>query len=47
MRQRTLKETIRASGIGLHSGEKVYMTLRPAPANAGTGAVLTALRHPG
>ena len=35
MRQRTLKESIRASGIGLHCGEKVYMTLRPAPANAG------------
>jgi UDP-3-O-[3-hydroxymyristoyl] N-acetylglucosamine deacetylase len=35
VRQRTLKETIRASGIGLHSGEKVYMTLRPAPANNG------------
>ena len=35
MRQRTLKESIRATGIGLHTGEKVYMTLRPAPANAG------------
>jgi UDP-3-O-[3-hydroxymyristoyl] N-acetylglucosamine deacetylase len=35
VRQRTLKETIRASGIGLHTGEKVYMTLRPAPANTG------------
>jgi UDP-3-O-[3-hydroxymyristoyl] N-acetylglucosamine deacetylase len=35
VRQRTLKETIRASGIGLHSGEKVYMTLRPAPAHTG------------
>jgi UDP-3-O-[3-hydroxymyristoyl] N-acetylglucosamine deacetylase len=35
VRQRTLKETIRASGIGLHSGDKVYMTLRPAPANTG------------
>ena len=35
MRQRTLKESIRATGIGLHGGEKVYMTLRPAPANAG------------
>ena len=35
MRQRTLKDTIRASGIGLHTGEKVYMTLRPAPPNTG------------
>ncbi len=35
MKQRTLKESIRATGIGLHGGEKVYMTLRPAPANSG------------
>jgi UDP-3-O-[3-hydroxymyristoyl] N-acetylglucosamine deacetylase len=35
VKQRTLKDSIRASGIGLHSGEKVYMTLRPAPANTG------------
>jgi UDP-3-O-[3-hydroxymyristoyl] N-acetylglucosamine deacetylase len=35
VRQRTLKDSVRASGIGLHSGDKVYMTLRPAPANTG------------
>jgi UDP-3-O-[3-hydroxymyristoyl] N-acetylglucosamine deacetylase len=35
VRQRTLKDSIHASGIGLHSGDKVYMTLRPAPANTG------------
>jgi UDP-3-O-[3-hydroxymyristoyl] N-acetylglucosamine deacetylase len=35
VKQRTLKDSIRASGIGLHSGEKVYMTLRPAPPNTG------------
>ena len=35
MKQRTLKEPVRATGIGLHGGEKVYMTLRPAPANTG------------
>lgn len=35
LRQRTLKNTIRATGVGLHTGEKVYMTLRPAPANTG------------
>jgi UDP-3-O-[3-hydroxymyristoyl] N-acetylglucosamine deacetylase len=35
VRQRTLKESIHATGIGLHTGEKVYMTLRPAPANTG------------
>ncbi len=35
IRQRTLKNTIRATGIGLHTGDKVYMTLRPAPVNTG------------
>jgi UDP-3-O-[3-hydroxymyristoyl] N-acetylglucosamine deacetylase len=35
VKQRTLKDSIRATGIGLHSGAKVYMTLRPAPANTG------------
>ena len=35
MKQRTLKESVRATGIGLHSGAKVYMTLRPAPDNSG------------
>jgi len=33
--QRTLKTTIRATGIGLHSGRKVFMTLRPAAPNTG------------
>lgn len=35
IRQRTLKNIIRATGVGLHTGEKVYLTLRPAPVNAG------------
>jgi len=35
LRQRTLKNAIHCSGIGLHSGAKVNMTLRPAPANHG------------
>jgi UDP-3-O-[3-hydroxymyristoyl] N-acetylglucosamine deacetylase len=34
-RQRTLKNVIRATGVGLHSGEKVFMTLRPAPVDSG------------
>jgi UDP-3-O-[3-hydroxymyristoyl] N-acetylglucosamine deacetylase len=34
-RQRTLKNVIRATGVGLHSGEKVFLTLRPAPVNTG------------
>ena len=35
IRQRTLKNVIRATGVGLQTGEKVYLTVRPAPANAG------------
>jgi UDP-3-O-[3-hydroxymyristoyl] N-acetylglucosamine deacetylase len=35
IRQRTLRNAIRASGVGIHSGEKVYMTLRPAAINTG------------
>lgn len=35
IRQRTLKNVIRATGVGLHSGEKVYLTLRPAPPDNG------------
>jgi UDP-3-O-[3-hydroxymyristoyl] N-acetylglucosamine deacetylase len=35
IRQRTLKNSIRATGVGLHTGEKIYLTLRPAPVNTG------------
>ncbi len=35
LKQRTLKNTIRASGVGLHTGKKVLMTLRSAPPNTG------------
>lgn len=35
VKQRTLKTTVQATGVGLHTGEKVYLTLRPAPANSG------------
>ncbi|MCB1552917.1 MAG: UDP-3-O-acyl-N-acetylglucosamine deacetylase [Xanthomonadales bacterium] len=35
IKQRTLKNTIRATGVGLHSGDKVYMTLRPAAVDTG------------
>lgn len=35
IKQRTLKTSIRATGIGLHSGKKVFLTLRPAPINTG------------
>ncbi|MBX3726243.1 MAG: UDP-3-O-acyl-N-acetylglucosamine deacetylase [Xanthomonadales bacterium] len=35
LRQKTLKNLIRATGVGIHTGEKVYMTLRPAPVDTG------------
>ncbi|MGI9286542.1 MAG: UDP-3-O-acyl-N-acetylglucosamine deacetylase [Pseudomonadales bacterium] len=35
IRQRTLRNSIKATGIGLHTGKKVYLTLRPAPIDAG------------
>ena len=35
LKQRTLKSLIRASGVGLHSGVKVNMVMRPAAPNTG------------
>ena len=35
VKQRTLKNLIKATGIGAHSGVKVYLTLRPAPIDTG------------
>jgi UDP-3-O-[3-hydroxymyristoyl] N-acetylglucosamine deacetylase len=35
IKQRTLKNVIRATGVGIHSGEKVFMTLRPAAPDTG------------
>jgi len=35
IKQRTLKNVIRATGVGLHTGEKVYLTLRPAEPDSG------------
>ncbi len=35
IKQRTLKNIIRATGVGLHTGKKVYLTLRPAPPDTG------------
>jgi UDP-3-O-[3-hydroxymyristoyl] N-acetylglucosamine deacetylase len=35
IRQRTLKNVIRATGVGLHTGDKVYLTLRPAAPDTG------------
>lgn len=35
IKQRTLKNVIRATGVGLHTGDKVYLTLRPAAVDTG------------
>lgn len=35
IKQRTLKNAIRATGVGLHTGEKIYLTLLPAPIDSG------------
>ncbi|MFT6285775.1 MAG: UDP-3-O-[3-hydroxymyristoyl] N-acetylglucosamine deacetylase [Alcanivorax sp.] len=35
IRQRTLRNSIKATGIGLHTGEKVYLTLSPAAVDTG------------
>lgn len=35
IRQRTLKNIIRATGVGLHTGNKVFLTLRPAAPDSG------------
>ena len=35
LQQRTLKTLTRAVGVGLHSGQRVELTLRPAPADTG------------
>lgn len=35
VKQRTIKTMVQATGVGLHTGEKVYLTLHPAPVNSG------------
>ena len=35
IKQRTLKSTVRATGVGLHTGQKVVMVMRPAPIDTG------------
>ncbi|MCZ6887847.1 MAG: UDP-3-O-acyl-N-acetylglucosamine deacetylase [Gammaproteobacteria bacterium] len=35
IKQRTLNNVIKATGVGLHTGDKVYITLRPAPVDTG------------
>src|SRR6202165_5911141 len=35
IRQRTLKTSVRATGVGVHTGQKVVMVMRPAPVDTG------------
>ncbi|MGI9322660.1 MAG: UDP-3-O-acyl-N-acetylglucosamine deacetylase [Pseudomonadales bacterium] len=46
IKQKTLKNVIRATGIGLHTGEKIYLTLRPAPADTGIVFIRTDVEPP-
>ena len=43
LKQRTLRNSIKASGIGLHSGKQVNIELHPADANTGIRFVRTDL----
>lgn len=43
LKQRTLKNVIRATGVGLHTGQKVYLAMRPAPVDTGIVFVRTDL----
>ncbi|MBW1703772.1 MAG: UDP-3-O-acyl-N-acetylglucosamine deacetylase [Deltaproteobacteria bacterium] len=46
-KQRTLKDQVECTGIGLHSGERVYLNIRPAPSDTGIKFVRTDLDgHP-
>ncbi|MGE4440871.1 MAG: UDP-3-O-acyl-N-acetylglucosamine deacetylase [Desulfomicrobium sp.] len=45
MKQTTLRKEVRCSGVGLHSGQKVEMVLKPAPAD--TGVVFSLLAKGG
>ena len=46
LQQRTLNNSIRATGVGLHTGEKVYVTLRPAPVDTGIVFIRSDLDDP-
>ncbi|HTQ02126.1 MAG TPA: UDP-3-O-acyl-N-acetylglucosamine deacetylase [Casimicrobiaceae bacterium] len=46
LKQRTLKKIMRTTGVGLHTGVRVEMTLRPAPVDGGIVFHRTDLAHP-
>ncbi len=43
LKQRTLADTVRCSGVGVHSGKQVNLTIRPAPINHGIKFIRTDL----
>ncbi len=43
--QQTLRRTVQCKGVGLHSGKRVNLTIKPAPANHGIKFVRTDLAH--
>ena len=44
LNQRTIREVVYGIGIGVHSGEKVRITLRPAPIDSGIQFIRTDIR---
>ena len=46
LRQRTIKSAIKSTGVGLHTGKKVVMTLRPAQPETGIVFRRIDLAHP-
>jgi UDP-3-O-[3-hydroxymyristoyl] N-acetylglucosamine deacetylase len=46
LKQRTLKKAISATGVGLHNGEKVTLTLRPAAVDTGIVFIRVDLPQP-
>ena len=46
IKQRTLKNTVRATCVGIHTGQKVYITLKPAPVDSGIIFSRTDLEKP-
>ena len=42
--QRTIKNTIKATGIGLHTGKKITLTLIPAPSETGVIFIRTDIK---
>ena len=46
IKQRTLKQSVKVTGVGLHSGNKVTLHLRPAAENTGIIYCRTDLNPP-